>query len=209
MRCLRISATLITALAAFVLMASACSSPTVMTPTPTEPTPQAAPAPAPVPAPAPAPAPVPSTSIVSDAALFTHVTQTQPFSSYALFPNLNAGADGVLTASSAHQPLIRVRLNATAAAALQNGRLPAGTSFPDGSVIFKEVLGNNRTADLYAVMYKDRANALAGGGWLWAELRLDGSAVYSITRKGSDCTGCHSLTDGSRNDLVRIFERQR
>ena len=202
MRCRRISVTLMIALAAGALAASACSSPTVMTPTPAEPTPQPA-------APAPAPMPPSSSGIVSDAALFTHVTQTQPFSNDALFPNLNVGADGVLTASSAHQPLIRVRLNATAAGALQNGRLPAGTSFPDGSVIFKEVLSSSRTASVYAVMYKERANVLAGGGWLWAELRPDGSAEYSITNRGSACTGCHSLADGSRNDLVRIFERQR
>lgn len=199
MRC-PISATLITALVVGALATSSCS-PTVTTPTPAAPPPQAAPDPAPMPPSSPA--------IVSDTALFTYITHTEPFSSYALFPNLNTGADGVLTASSAHQPLIRVRVNAAASGVLQNGRLPAGASFPDGAVIVKEVLSSGRAAVVYAVMYKERANPVAGGGWLWAELRPDGSAEYSIANRGSACTGCHALADGSRNDLVRIFERQR
>ena len=147
--------------------------------------------------------------IGSDAALFGLVTQTQPFAAYTRFPNLAAAADGVLTASSAHQPFIRVSLNATAAAALQNGRLPAGASFPDGSIVFKEVLTFDRVPTVYAVMYKDRANALAGNGWLWAEYRPNGSVGFSITNRGDACTSCHALEQGSQNDLVRSFERQR
>src|SRR5262249_46022142 len=116
---------------------------------------------------------------------------------------------GILVASSAYQPLIRVSINAAAAAALQNGRLPRGTTFPDGSVIFKEVLSNSRSASVYAVMYKDRANDNAGNGWLWAEYRPDGRVDYSMTNSGSACTGCHALAEGPRNDFVRIFERQR
>lgn len=147
--------------------------------------------------------------ITSNSALFTFVTQTQPFSTYMPFPNLSAGTDGILVASSAHQPLIRVSLNATAAGALQNGRLPSGTTFPDGSAIFKEVLTSGRTVDLFAVMYKDRTNTLAGNGWLWAEFRPSGGVAFSVASRGSACTGCHALEQGPRNDLVRIFERQR
>ena len=182
--------------------ASACSSnPTTPTPAPFE---TASPTTSP-PAPAP-PAPI---GIVSDSALFTFVTQMQPFSTYTLFPNLDAGADGILPASSAHQPLIRVSLNATAASALRDGRLPTGATFPDGSVIFKEVLTSGRMPSVYAVMYRDRANANAGNGWLWAELRPNGGVDYSIANHGSACTGCHLLGRGSLNDSVRVFERQR
>src|SRR5262249_58896372 len=155
------------------------------------------------------PAPPTPTGIGSDSALFTLVTETQPFSTYTLFPNLDADADGILAASSAHQPLIRVSLNATAASVLRNGRLPAGTTFPDGSVIFKEVLTSGRTPSVYAVMYRDRTNANAGNGWLWAELRPNGGVEYSIANRGGACTGCHLLGRGSQNDSVRIFERQR
>ena len=188
------------ALSVATLATGACTSDgTVTSPTPPEP---ASPAPPP-------PAPAPTERIVSDSAFFTLVTQTQPFSTYTRFPNLNTDSDGILVASSAHQPLIRVSTNATAASALQNGRLPSGTSFPDGSVIFKEVLTDGRLASVYAVMYKDRTNTNAGNGWLWAEYRPDGGVVFSITNRGSACTGCHSLAQGPQNDFVRIFERQR
>ncbi len=192
----------VVAVAALATLAAACSSnPTTPTPAPSETASPPTPPPTPVP-----PAP---TGIVSDSALFTFVTQTQPFSTYTLFPNLDAGADGILTASSAHQPLIRVSLNVTAASALRDGRLPPGGTFPDGSVLFKEVLSNGRTPSVYAVMYRDRANAQAGNGWLWAELRPNGGVDYSIANRGGACTGCHLLGRGSQNDSVRIFERQR
>ena len=148
-------------------------------------------------------------AISSDAEFFTFVTQTQSFRSYTPFPNLDTSAAGTLIASSAHQPVIRVSMNDVAAGALQNGRLPSGASFPDGSVIFKEVLGTNGLVNLYAVMYKDRRNSLAGNGWLWAELRPSGGAEYSVRNRGSACTACHALDRGPQNDFVRIFERQR
>lgn len=198
----------IVALGLSVLAAACGSAPTDPSPTPTEMSGPTPPAPAPMPEPVPTPTPRPGAGITSDSDLFAFVTQTQPFSTYALFPNLNADAEGILAASSAHQPLIRVSLNATAAGALKDGRLPRGTAFPDGSVILKEVL-TGRTPTVYAIMYRDRNNANAGNGWLWAEIRPSGSVEYSIARRGAACAGCHSLGDGPQNDLVRIFERQR
>jgi hypothetical protein len=148
-------------------------------------------------------------AIVSDSALFTLVTSRQPFSGYSRFPNLDTGPDGTLAASSAHQPLIRVSMNTTAAGALRNGKLPSGATFPDGSVIFKEVLTSGQSPNLYAIMYKDRTNTLAGNGWLWAEYRPDGGVGFSIINRGNGCTGCHALDQGPQNDFVRTFERQR
>lgn len=148
-------------------------------------------------------------AISSDAELFTFVTQTQSFRSYTPFPNLEISAAGTLTASSAHEPLIRVSMNDAAAGVLQNARLPSGASFPDGSVIFKEVLGTNGVVNLYAVMYKDRRSSFAGNGWLWAELRPTGGAEYSARNRGSACTGCHALDRGPQSDFVRTFESQR
>ena len=147
-----------------------------------------------------------SAAVNSDAALFALVTQGQPFSSYSRFP----AVDVVRSGSSAHQPFVRVSLNATTASALQNGRLPAGMRFPDGSVIFKEVLPTASGAPtVYTVMYRDANNSLAGEGWLWAEYSPGGSVVYSVTSRGGACTGCHSQDQGRQNDLVRTFERQR
>ena len=156
-----------------------------------------------------APSPQTGGAISSDSGLFALVTQTQPFGTYTAFPNLEANAVGILNGTGPHVPMVRVRMNAQAAGVLQNGSLPSGARFPDGSVIFKEIITSVGDANLYAVMYKDRDNPLAGNGWLWAEYRTNGSTAYSLTSRGNACTGCHSLSDGPRNDSVRIFERQR
>lgn len=150
-----------------------------------------------------------TSGVSSDSALFRVLTETEPFGSYSLFPNAEAVTAGTLNGSTAHGPLVRVSLNATAAGALQNGRLPPGTRFPNGSVIFKEIQTSGGATIVYAVMYKDGGNRLASNGWLWAELYPTGSVAYSISNRGAGCTGCHLLEQGRQNDLVRTFERQR
>ena len=107
---------------------------------------------------------------------------------------------------SAHNAFFRVRFNATARAALtDSGRLPAGGSFPDGSLIVKELYDSQSgSLQLLAVMEKATGNSLSGANWLWAEYKDDGALVYSISKKGEGCTGCHGSA-GSR-DYMRLFE---
>jgi hypothetical protein len=146
--------------------------------------------------------------ISSDEALFNHVTQTDPFTSYTLFPNADSIASGTLNGSTAHQPLVRVSLNARAFSVLENGSLPPGSDFPDGSIVFKQIIMNGETV-LYAVMRKESANPLSANGWLWAEYHTDGTVAVSVTKQGSGCVGCHALEQGPQHDFVRTFERQR
>jgi hypothetical protein len=146
--------------------------------------------------------------ITSDAELFRLITQTEPFASYSLFPNVDSVTSGTLNGSTAHQPLVRVSMNATAFGALHNGSLPQGMDFPDGSIIFKEIMMGGQTI-LYAVIFKDRTSTLSASGWLWAEYHTDGSAAFSVTSRGSGCTGCHAREQGLQHDFVRTFERQR
>lgn len=154
--------------------------------------------------------PTPSGSaITSDSALFRQISQTDPLQNYAVFPSTEEFTTGRLNGSDAHRTVVRVRINAVAAAALRNGKLPAGTSFPLGSVILKEIrAASGAPISVYAVLYKDPTSAMAANGWLWAEFNPDGSSVYSINARGSACTSCHSLEQGRTNDLVRTFERQ-
>jgi hypothetical protein len=172
------------------------------------PTPPAPPVAAPPPG-APMPGPPMSAHISTDAELFALVTQKEPFAAYGLFPNADEIASGTLVGSSAHRPLVRVSLNATALGALQNGKLVAGTKFPNGSAIVKDVRTSGGTTVAYAVIYKDSDNRSAGSGWLWAEFKPDGTLGYSIANQGAGCISCHSLERGLQNDLVRTFERQR
>ena len=152
----------------------------------------------------------PGSSIRTDAALFQLITQTDAFGRYTAFPNADEFTTGRLNGSEAHRPVIRVSLNAIAAGALQNGRLPSGARFPEGSVVFKEIRPSaTASPTLYAVMLKDSANSLAGNGWLWAEYGTTGSIAFSLSNRGSACTSCHQREQGPANDLVRSFERQR
>lgn len=149
------------------------------------------------------------TAIRDDASLFRLVSQTDPFSRYSTFPNADEFTTGRLNGSEAHRPVIRVSLNATAAGALQSGRLPAGGRFPDGSVVFKEIKPSAAAAaTVYAVMLKDSGSSMAGDGWLWAEYSPTGSVMFLINNRGSACTSCHQRERGPQNDLVRTFERQ-
>ena len=149
------------------------------------------------------------TGVRDDAALFRLVSQTDPFSRYTVFPNAEEFTTGRLNGSEAHRPVIRVSLNATAAAALPGGRLPANGRFPDGSIVLKEVKPSASAATtLYVVMVKDSANSLAANGWLWAEYNPSGSTVFSVNSRGSACTSCHLRERGPQNDLVLTIERQ-
>ncbi len=159
--------------------------------------------------PSPTAPPSSAPAIGDDASLFRLVTQTEPFAAYGLFPNAEEFTTGRLVGSAAHRPVVRVTLNGRAASALVGGRLPAGGRFPDGSIVFKEIrAGQSAMPHVYALMYRDQANPLAGDGWLWAEYSPTGSVVYSVTERGSGCVGCHRLERGPQNDLVRTFERQ-
>lgn len=154
----------------------------------------------------------PATSAIvrDDAALFRQITQADPLTQYTVLPNADEFTTGRLIGSEAHRPVIRVSLNATAAGALQNGRLPANGRFPDGSIVLKEIRSRSTASpSLYAVMMKDSGNPLAGNGWLWAEYGPTGSVTFYVANRGSACTSCHLLEQGPRNDLVRSFERQR
>ena len=146
-------------------------------------------------------------SMSPDAVLFSHVTQSDPFQTYRLFPGVDSVSSGTLNGSTAHQPMVRVSMNGRAFGALVQGSLPQGSAFPNGSVIFKQIIMNNETV-LYAVISKDSGNPLAAGGWLWGEYRPDGSAAISVTRQGTGCIGCHSREQGPQHDFVRTFERQ-
>lgn len=161
----------------------------------------------PTPAPTATPAPV---QIRDDASLFQLLTRDDPFGAYRPFPNADEFATGRLNGSEAHRPVVRVSLNSIAFGALQNGRLPAGSRFPHGSIVFKAIGPSSGAAPtLYAVMRKDDGGSLSGSGWQWAEYFPDGAVAYSINSRGNVCISCHLREQGLQNDLVRTFERQR
>lgn len=92
------------------------------------------------------------------------------------------------------EPKLRTRYNGVAAAMLDaEGRIQEGAQFPDGSLIVKELLENDLSISLYAVLYKkaDSPDADANG-WVWGYLNPNGTVRTPASDKGSGCIGCHT-----------------
>lgn len=116
--------------------------------------------------------------------------------------------DNSIKASSkatAHGPWFRVRFNKIAAAALtDNGKLPVGSTFPEGSIVVKELYETQQGGLKYiAVMQKASKNENQNANWIWGEYEADGKVYSGIGTKGGACVGCHSSGD---RDKVRLFE---
>lgn len=135
-----------------------------------------------------------------DVALYNESKSTTGFTYYKNDATIKPKSN-----ESPHSKYFRVRFNAIAQAALtDNGKLPAGSTFPEGSLIVKE-LYDSPTADLkfLAIMKKESANENAVDGWLWLEIKGDGGAYISSKEKGSQCVSCHSTND---RDYTRLFD---
>lgn len=113
--------------------------------------------------------------------------------------------DSILTpAGGSPHGNFKLKFNNTAAEQFGNdGKLPVGKTFPDGSLIVKEIY-SGETLTLYAVMKKDSKSKFAGNGWLWAEYEPGGNTKFSIGKKGEGCISCHSSTPN--RDLTKSFD---
>jgi hypothetical protein len=135
-------------------------------------------------------------TITTDASLFNEISQTSEY-------YYQEGAILNPAPASPHSTF-KLRFNEIAWSVLdETGELPAGSKFPEGSVIIKEVYSSGSVA-LYAVMKKNSVESNAAEGWLWAEYLPNGQLGYSIGQKGLGCTNCHS--QGTHRDLVRTFD---
>jgi len=92
------------------------------------------------------------------------------------------------------EPKLRTRYNAVAASMLDaEGRIQEGAQFPDGSLIVKELLENDLSISLYAVLYKKAGNPDAdANGWVWGYLNPNGTVRTPASQKGTGCIGCHT-----------------
>jgi hypothetical protein len=95
------------------------------------------------------------------------------------------------------QPLLRTRYNSVAASKLDsNGKIMAGATFPEGSLIVKELYDNSTTLGRYAILYKKSSSEDADvKGWVWGYINADGGVASAASKKGSSCTSCHSQAD--------------
>lgn len=105
------------------------------------------------------------------------------------------------------EPFLRTRYNSVAASKLDsNGKIIAGTTFPEGSLIVKELYNNSSTLGRYAILYKKAGTSVTDAkGWVWGYMNSDGSVVESATKKGTACINCHSQSDNIDYMLMNKF----
>ena len=102
------------------------------------------------------------------------------------------------SSGSAHGlPFLKTRYNTVAATKLGGaGKIMEGVSFPEGSLIVKELYDNSTKLIRYAILYKKSNSPDADAkGWVWGYINADGGIVEAASKKGSSCIGCHSQAD--------------
>lgn len=119
-------------------------------------------------------------------------------------------SDALLPKSSGtghSQPWLRTRFNATAATVLDsNGRILDGASFPEGSLVVKELIKTAGSVDRYAILYKSSMHEDAdANGWVWGYVNADETVAFAANRKGSSCINCHSQSGSIDYMLMNKF----
>lgn len=112
------------------------------------------------------------------------------------------------SSGSAHaQSFLRTRYNSTAATKLDGaGRIMNGVSFPEGSLIVKEMFESTTNLVRYAILYKKSDSPDADArGWVWGYINADGVIVESASKKGSSCISCHSQNGNIDYMLMNKF----
>lgn len=102
------------------------------------------------------------------------------------------------SAGSGHsQPFLRTRYNTLAATMLDtNGKIVTAATFPEGSLVVKELYDNATSLGRYAMLYKNSSSADAdANGWVWGYVNADGTVAEAASEKGSACISCHSQAD--------------
>lgn len=101
---------------------------------------------------------------------------------------------------------LRTRFNAIAAVMLdESGKVQSGITFPEGSLIVKELHGSHTTLSKYAILFKESDNKYADvKGWVWGYVNANGSVVSPSSEKGSSCKSCHSQNGNIDYSLMNV-----
>jgi hypothetical protein len=129
----------------------------------------------------------------TDQELFSMAKETAGFTWYK-----NSNSLLSKSAGSGHpQPFLKTRYNSIAASKLTSaGKIQSGASFPEGSLIVKELYENATTLDRYAILYKKSTSPDADAkGWVWGYINANGTVSISANQKGQACISCHSQAD--------------
>ena len=112
------------------------------------------------------------------------------------------------TSGSGHSfPYLRTRYNQTAAVRLDDqGKITAGSVFPEGSLIVKEFHDSSRKLARYAILFKEAGNQDADSkGWVWGYINADGTVAEPASEKGKSCNTCHNQSGNIDYMLMNKF----
>lgn len=144
-----------------------------------------------------------SVTQTTDEFLLEMAIETSGFTWYknsdALLPKSNG---------SGHQEThLRTRYNTTAATMLDSdGKVMSGITFPEGSLIVKELRNDLSEVLTYAILYKQAGHADADAdGWVWGYVRPSGEVRLAASEKGNGCRGCHSQSGSIDFTLMNKF----
>jgi hypothetical protein len=129
------------------------------------------------------------TAVPIDKELYEMANSTDGFTWYKNSSAYLEKSDG----SGHSQPYLRTRYNTIAATMLDpNGKILSGSTFPEGSLIVKELVDNDYQLDQYAILFKNSSDKYADSrGWVWGYIDADGKVRTSASQKGSSCKSCH------------------
>ncbi|MCK9206291.1 MAG: cytochrome P460 family protein [Salinivirgaceae bacterium] len=105
------------------------------------------------------------------------------------------------------QPFLRTRYNSIAATQLDTlGKVIAGTDFTEGSLIVKQLYGNQTTLEMYAILYKQSKNSNAdANGWVWGYVNANGTVAEPSANKGAGCISCHGQSNNVDYTLMNKY----
>jgi len=138
----------------------------------------------------------------TDKDLFSMAKETTGFVWYKNTSTLLPKSD----LSGHSEAFLRTRFNSTASAMLDaNGKVQTAITFPEGSLIVKELYSSQTTLSKYAILYKksDHIDADANG-WVWGYLQANGTVVEPASNKGSACISCHNHAGNINLTLMNV-----
>lgn len=100
----------------------------------------------------------------------------------------------------------RTRFNSVAATMLDaDFKVMEGITFPEGSLIVKELYNNSGNLRTYAMLYKrpDLPEA-DDAGWVWGYFNEKGGIRAPASEQGSQCRGCHNQQGSIDYTLINI-----
>lgn len=142
-------------------------------------------------------------TVLTDAKMYDSAKKTIGFTWY----KKNDALLGKGSHSGHSEPFLRTRYNAIATTVLDaSGSIKAGTVFPTGSIIVKELINSDRTTvGTYAMMVRQPTDPNADSkGWVWGYYRGSGDVRTSVSSKGNGCISCHSQSGNIDNTMMNL-----